>query len=256
MASPAAPGMNDAPECSCRELGEFKPFAAFWLAEGGGVPTSRTQAPTEDGGDQLSRVGGSIVKEADVLQDWMEQETDAAQDDMLPGDKYWLVQSHRDGTAVEDQIFVRGCKMVWSCGQSVVTSLSMPTPVIQVVSCSFSKDNKSFRSSDDSCYPVQARSVMFPRAFCAAPIIHMAHVSPGRAISVRAHGERTGDLRCCWRRLLRRSSLSRGSTLRLRLHRKVVLIALSARGQAEMWETSGTLLLRAAEDEGAQSTPM
>lgn len=53
MASPAAPGMNDAPECSCRELGEFKPFAAFWLAEGGGVPTSRTQAPTEDGGDQV-----------------------------------------------------------------------------------------------------------------------------------------------------------------------------------------------------------
>jgi len=114
------------PECWARDLGDFKPFGALWL---GGDAATKKQATELATAARGRDAGGSDAQASE-------------------GGRFWLFSSHQDDYAAEEELYVSGKRLVWSCGQRVVKALTLPADVIQALWCPFPEDRGGGAAED------------------------------------------------------------------------------------------------------------
>ncbi len=123
------------------------------------------------------------------------------------GGRYILFASQRVPHGAEEEIYIRKNKLVWSCAQTVIKSLTLPSEIVQVGWCCFlaepQKDSRPAQHawvSRIASPQLQAREI--PRWHDNIKSQSMVRRELRKlcqpAITVRPHGERIGHLRPRW----------------------------------------------------------
>jgi len=102
-----------------RILGDFEPFGALWLSD-----------------DSEASIGDAKARVAPGLSGSVSGGKEGGDDDA----RYVLFPSQRGAQGAEEEIYIRGNRLVWSCAQTIVKSFTMSSRVVTALWCAFPGD--------------------------------------------------------------------------------------------------------------------